>query len=239
MTTHSLIVSCKGKTLSLWRKDVDNFFLVLHPFFCVYSLNSFFLPHFEAPHPRLVKLACDIITGQYFREPGQIQMPGPKNIRKIPGLWMACAASTYGLHAKDATLSGWWFHSHRDRKLGKLASRHLPGKPLFCNQRRYQGDVKAISSDAQKIVLNKVLPVKGCCLGDTHTHTHFPYRRFHCFPTVFNCLTVYIQGTRISHISHQYVPCSFSKPVKTQETLCNRSRRCHLHQLLSESPGKM
>lgn len=171
MTIHSLIVSCKGKTLSLWRKDVDNFFLVT--FFLRVLTQLIFFYHFEAPHPRLVKLACDIITGQYFREPGQIQMPsGPKNIRKIPGLWMACAASTYGLHAKDATLCGWWFHSHRDRKLGKLASRHLPGKPLFCNQRRYQGDVKAISSDAQKIVLNKVLPVKGCCLGDTHTHTH-------------------------------------------------------------------
>lgn len=169
-------------------------------FLRVLNSTHFFLPHFEAPHPRLVKLACDIITGQYFREPGQIQMPsGPKNIRKIPGLWMACAASTYGLHAKDATLSGWWFHSHRDRKLGKLASRHLPGKPLFCNQRRYQGDVKAISSDAQKIVLNKVLPVKGCCLGDTHTHTHthFPYRRFHCFPTVFNRLY-----TRYSNFPH-------------------------------------
>ena len=38
-----------------------------------------------------------------------------------------------------------------------------------------------------------MLPVKGCCLGDTHTH--FPYRRFHSTSPTFHgfsrCLTVY------------------------------------------------
>ena len=78
MTTSSLYhareTRCGGK---MWIR-----FLVFH-------LVSRVPHHFEAPHPGLVKLACDIITGQYFREPGQIQMRGP-NIRKIPAqhVWL-------------------------------------------------------------------------------------------------------------------------------------------------------